>query len=112
MSENIILEAAHRWGQIGSAGDASTSTITTANVDDDDDDDDNTATATTVNATATPAVTTYRGVLQALLFVSLAHKFPLFNGIRIVISSKQPTADPCSQPNEIRFQPSDMIFPR
>ena len=108
MPENIILQAADRWAQIGSARDASTNTIITAN----DDDDDDTAAATTANATATPAVTTYSGVLQALLFVSPIHKFRLFNGLRIVLISKQPTGDPCSQPNEIRFQPSDMIFPR
>lgn len=77
----------------------------------DDDDNNNIATAATVNATATPAVTAYRGVLQAL-FVSLIHKFLLFNGIRIVIISKPPTANPCTQPNETRFQPSDLILPR
>lgn len=76
MSENIILQAADRWAQIGLAGDASTKTIATAN---DDDDDEDSATATTVNATATPAVTIHRGVLQALLFISLIHKFSLFN---------------------------------
>jgi galactose mutarotase-like enzyme len=40
MSENIILQAADRWGQIGSAGNASTNPITSPNDDDDDDDDD------------------------------------------------------------------------
>jgi hypothetical protein len=74
-----MLQAADRWAQIDSAGDASTYTFTTAAAAaDNDDKDDDTATATTVNATATPAVTTYRGVLQALLLVSLIHKFPLF----------------------------------
>jgi hypothetical protein len=109
----MILQATNRWEQIGSAGDASTNT-TTANDDDDDDENDTnyTATATTVKATATPALTTYITVLQALLIFSLIHKFPLLNGMRIVISSKQPTTDPYFEPNEIQFQPSDLIFPR
>ena len=63
-------------------------------------------------ATATPTVAIYGGVIEVLMIINLIHKFPLFNGIRIVISWKQPTTDPYSEPNKIQFQLSRLIFPR